>query len=183
MTDLYNESYPPSILGGGGGTPPATNVFPSAVTAGTPGAFSNPLSPPATLDIPDDLAELQSLGALGATAAWATGEYVDLEGGSTASWDGSAWIAGAAADEPDDDDPDEVTIPVLPTSIDVDFDPSEWNVDQVQAYIDNIADAGAHEDDPAVIAETQRVLELEIDGANRSTLVTWLDHRYGVVHP
>lgn len=76
--------------------PPALNVFPTTATAGTPGTFSNPGDPSATIDVPDDLAEINSLGALGNTAAWATDEHVLLEGGTSAYWDGSAWVAGRA---------------------------------------------------------------------------------------
>lgn len=64
-------------------------ILPSDVTAGSPGSF--PTSP-----IPYDLAELQSLGALGETTGWTTGQHVVLGDGSQAYWDGDSWEAGTA---------------------------------------------------------------------------------------
>ncbi len=46
------------------------------------------------VNAPDDLAALQSLGSLGQTSAWVTGEYVILWDGSEAYWNGSAWVVG-----------------------------------------------------------------------------------------
>ena len=56
-------------------------------TAGTPGGFDH--------DTPADLAAIQALGALGNSAPWAPGEYVQL-GAGDAYWDGTAWQSGVA---------------------------------------------------------------------------------------
>ncbi len=69
---------------GGGVTPPPDPS--TSATAGTPGSFD--------ADVPADLTELQGLGALGNTAAWAEGEYVVLGDASEAYWDGSDWVEG-----------------------------------------------------------------------------------------
>jgi hypothetical protein len=69
--------------GGGGKVPP------TGCTAGTPGAFT-----PAGCDVPDNLAELRGLGALGQTAAWATSQYVNLDPNGSAYWDGTTWQLG-----------------------------------------------------------------------------------------
>ena len=57
-------------------------------TAGTPGFFNN--------DIPTNLATLNSLGALGNTDAWTTGQWIVLMDASEAYWDASVWVAGKA---------------------------------------------------------------------------------------
>lgn len=61
---------------------------PVVAMTGMPGLFA-PIAPA-------DLATLQALGALGNSAAWATGEYVVLEDNSQAHWTGSVWAAGKA---------------------------------------------------------------------------------------
>lgn len=60
----------------------------TGVAAGTPGSFTG--------GVPLDLADLQAQGSLGETTAWAVGEYVLLQDGSQAHWDGAAWASGAA---------------------------------------------------------------------------------------
>jgi len=63
----------------------------SSVTEGAPGSFG-----PAGCTIPPTLDALTSLGALGATTAWAAGNWVDLGDGSQAHWGGVSWTAGVA---------------------------------------------------------------------------------------
>jgi hypothetical protein len=69
----------------------------SGVTAGTPGTFQ-----PSGVTPPADLAALKADAVVGdagsnkPVAAWVTGESVLLGTGS-AHWDGTAWLAGAAA--------------------------------------------------------------------------------------
>ena len=63
----------------------------SGCTAGGPGSFT-----PAGCDVPGSLAELTALGSLGQTAAWTTGQYVNLDPSGCAYWNGTAWAAGAA---------------------------------------------------------------------------------------
>jgi len=74
----YNQSGP-----AGGGAPP------TGVTPGAPGSFT-----PAGCDIPDNLAQLRACGSLGQTAAWTTGQYVNLDPAGSAYWDGTAWQLG-----------------------------------------------------------------------------------------
>ena len=62
---------------------------PVVAIAGNPGRFE-PVGNVA------DLPALQGLGALGNTAAWTTGQYVLLDDGSEAYWDGTAWATGRA---------------------------------------------------------------------------------------
>jgi len=57
----------------------------TTVTAGAPGNFD--------ADVPATLIVLVGLGALGATAAWTVGQFVNL-GTGTAYWDGGKWVAG-----------------------------------------------------------------------------------------
>lgn len=86
----YDESYPPSILGGG--TPP---VVPSTgATAGAPGTWTPAGStPPAN-----------AAGAGGVTASpatdWTVGQYVqgtDAGAAGEMNWSGTAWVAGKSA--------------------------------------------------------------------------------------
>lgn len=93
----YEASYPPSVWGGGPVTPP-TNVYPDGVTPGQPGTFTTSTGSP--IDIPDDLPDLQALGALGQTTAWATDDFVTLEDATAAHWDGAAWAQGPAPAPP-----------------------------------------------------------------------------------
>lgn len=71
-----------------GGTP----LRATSSTAGTPGSFT-----PAGCAIPDDFADLTASPAITSTpaTAWTTGQYVALQDGSRAHWNGTAWIAGA----------------------------------------------------------------------------------------
>ncbi|MFF3249736.1 hypothetical protein ACFYWP_01730 [Actinacidiphila glaucinigra] len=59
-------------------------------TAGTPGFFT-----PSGALAPDNLAGLAGVIAT-PTSAWTTGQYVTLGDISTAHWNGTAWVAGAA---------------------------------------------------------------------------------------
>lgn len=69
----------------------AGGIYPTGVTAGTPGSFT-----PTTTILPKSLGHLQSLGALGATTLWTVGQNVVLGDGTTAHWNGTAWATGAA---------------------------------------------------------------------------------------
>jgi hypothetical protein len=44
--------------------------------------------------IPQGLSALQALGALGSISAWTGDTFVTLGDGSTAWWNGTAWVAG-----------------------------------------------------------------------------------------
>jgi hypothetical protein len=66
-------------------------VAPTGVTPGVPGSFQ-----PAGATVPYDITVLRSLGALGQTVAWTTGQYVVLGDGSQAYWTSTAWNSGAA---------------------------------------------------------------------------------------
>jgi hypothetical protein len=59
--------------------------------AGTPGSYT-----PANSYGPEDLASATSVTA-SPTTAWTTGQYIVLEDGTFAHWDGTAWVAGKAA--------------------------------------------------------------------------------------
>lgn len=65
-------------------------VTPTAVSAGSPGAWT-----PAT-QAPNNLTQLRSLGALGQTVAWTVGQHVILDDTTHAYWDGDSWEAGNA---------------------------------------------------------------------------------------
>jgi hypothetical protein len=62
----------------------------TGATAGSPGSFT-----PGGSATPANLASLAGITPSPATA-WTTGQRVVLADGSTASWNGSAWVAGAA---------------------------------------------------------------------------------------
>lgn len=66
---------------------------------------------------------------------------------------GSALVEDAGAPDPDPVEPEEVTDG---------FDPGEHTVDEVKDYVDANPD------------EAQDVLDAELDGKNRVTLVEWL---------
>lgn len=70
----------------------ASGPAPTGATAGTPGTWTPVDSYPE--------ADLTSLIAAAITAspttAWTTGQYVLLQDGSQAHWNGTAWVAGAA---------------------------------------------------------------------------------------
>lgn len=57
-------------------------------TAGIPGSFNN--------DPPYDIYELASLGPLGQTTPWTTGQFVKLGDNSNATWSGVSWVGGIA---------------------------------------------------------------------------------------
>lgn len=64
---------------------------PFGVIPGTPGTFI-----PTGADIPANLSALNSMGDLGETTAWSSGQYVELDDASHAYWNGSTWVAGEA---------------------------------------------------------------------------------------
>lgn len=70
---------------------PLGGIVATTATAGTPGTYT-----PSGADLPLDLADLSDVTA-SPTSAWTTGQYVPLDDGSTANWNGTAWAAGAAA--------------------------------------------------------------------------------------
>jgi hypothetical protein len=70
-------------------TPLGASVATGA-SAGTPGTFT-----PDGSIVPANLAALASVIAT-PTSAWTTGQYVTLGDASTAHWDGTAWVSGAA---------------------------------------------------------------------------------------
>jgi len=75
--------------------PPAIAI--EGVTAGTPGSFV-----PANANVPANLAALQADPVIGdsgsnkPTAMWDTGQFILLGDGSSASWNGTEWVEGAA---------------------------------------------------------------------------------------
>jgi hypothetical protein len=80
------------------GSPTVDGTVPvEGVTAGTPGTYT-----PAAATPPYDLATLKAHPVIGdagsakPTAAWTEGQSVVLGDSSEASWDGTAWQAGAA---------------------------------------------------------------------------------------
>jgi len=69
---------------------PATGAI-----AGTPGTYE-----PEGADLPINLAALQAAitaANVSPSSAWTAGQYVELDDGTTAYWDGSAWQAGIAS--------------------------------------------------------------------------------------
>ena len=70
--------------------PDALGVPATGATAGSPGTYT-----PANSYGPEDLAGLATVTASPATA-WTTGQFITLRDGSTAHWDGAAWVAGVA---------------------------------------------------------------------------------------
>jgi hypothetical protein len=70
-------------------TPLGASVATGA-TAGTPGSFT-----PADSTVPANLAAMAGVIAT-PSSAWTTGQNVVLGDASTAHWDGSAWVSGAA---------------------------------------------------------------------------------------
>lgn len=70
----------------------------TGVTAGTPGEFA-----PGNATLPVNLAALKADAVVGdsgtskPTTAWTVGQYVVLGDSSQASWNGTAWVAGAVA--------------------------------------------------------------------------------------
>lgn len=87
MTDLWDGSYPPSVLHP---VPPAPP--PTGATPGTPGAWT-----PDGSDVPASVAEANALG-LSLGAAWPAGSYVVLDNASSTHcyWDGSKFVSGEA---------------------------------------------------------------------------------------
>ena len=61
------------------------------VVAGAPGHFT-----PDYARIPGNLSELNSLGALGQTTAWTSGQHVVLGDRSEAHWNGTTWVSDRA---------------------------------------------------------------------------------------
>lgn len=65
--------------------------LPSGVVAGSPGYFT-----PDYARVPGNLSELRSLGALGQTTAWTSGQHVVLGDSSEAHWNGAMWMSDRA---------------------------------------------------------------------------------------
>lgn len=63
----------------------------TGATAGSPGAAT-----PANSYFPETLASMSTVTATPSTA-WTSGQYVSLADGSTAHWNGTAWVAGPAS--------------------------------------------------------------------------------------
>jgi len=120
---------------------PVTN--PTGVVAGTPGHFT-----PTGCKVPSNLAQLQALGPLGQTAAWTTGQYVNLSPSGTAYWNGTAWALGVAAVVEDE----HVT------------SPQNFTIPDIEAWVD------AHPD----LADELLTNELS-RSTPRVTLVDWLE--------
>lgn len=70
--------------------PLALGVPATGATAGTPGTTT-----PANSYAPESFATIGSLTA-SPTTAWTTGQRITLRDGSTAYWNGTAWVAGTA---------------------------------------------------------------------------------------
>ncbi|MFY1688178.1 hypothetical protein [Plantactinospora sp. WMMB782] len=70
---------------------PIGGIEPETAVAGTPGIFE-----PLGADTPYNLAALAGVTA-DPTSAWSTGQHVELEDGSSAYWNGTAWTAGVAS--------------------------------------------------------------------------------------
>jgi hypothetical protein len=96
MTDLfldpYSESYPPSLWAP---VAPPPVVDPLDKTSAWPAAGTA-----ANLAALKAHATIGDSGTAKPTAAFTEGQYVKLADGSKASWDGTAWVAGAAPAAP-----------------------------------------------------------------------------------
>ena len=125
----------------------------TGATAGIPGTWTPPGSTP-----PASVAALIANPVTASPAtAWTLGQYVQTGTAGAAGqahWTGSAWVAGTAL-----------------------FTPVGQTIAQVQEHVNALGDFN----DPDVIAEIQRILDIERDNAARTTLIQWLDERLGVV--
>jgi hypothetical protein len=72
------------------GRAPAPAIVATGATAGTPGMFTPPGA-----DAPADLDALEDVVAT-PTTAWTVGQRIVLADGTTAHWNGTAWVAGSA---------------------------------------------------------------------------------------
>jgi hypothetical protein len=79
----FDQSYPPSLWGGG-------TITATGATAGTPGTFT-----PAGAAAPATGGAVASLPATPATA-WTTGQWVQAANGDQRWWNGVAWVVGKA---------------------------------------------------------------------------------------
>lgn len=70
---------------------PLGGIAATGATAGTPGSYT-----PDGADLPLTVAGMSGITA-DPTSAWTSGQYVLLEDGTKANWDGSAWAAGEAS--------------------------------------------------------------------------------------
>jgi hypothetical protein len=87
---MFDDEVPEAKIG----VQKVPGVTAAGATAGSPGSFT----PPGAA-APANLAALQTASpaiVASPTTAWATGEHVILGDASQASWDGTAWVAGAA---------------------------------------------------------------------------------------
>jgi hypothetical protein len=150
MTD-FDTSYPPSLW------EPAA-VPATGATAGIPGTWT-----PTDSQAPATVAALQggipnAVVASPATA-WTAGQYVQTRtagAAGQATWTGTQWVGGVAPA--------------------IQFTPVGHTIAEVQAFIEGLGEP----DDEDVIAETQRVLDIERANGQRTTLIAWLDERLGV---
>ncbi|MGC4928078.1 hypothetical protein [Streptomyces sp. DT117] len=69
---------------------PLGGTVATGATAGSPGSYT-----PSGAVAPANIAELAGVIAT-PTAAWSTGQYIDLADSTTAFWSGTAWAAGKA---------------------------------------------------------------------------------------
>lgn len=69
----------------------ALGVPATGATAGSPGTLE-----PANSYPPEDLTDAETGFTATPATAWTTGQYVVLEDGTEAHWDGTAWVAGRA---------------------------------------------------------------------------------------
>jgi len=94
MTDLstyYDQSYPPSVW-----TPPQPPA--TGATAGTPGTWTPGGSKPPA-NVADLIAGVPNPVTASPATLWTVGQYVQTSTvgtGGRASWNGTAWVAGAA---------------------------------------------------------------------------------------
>lgn len=148
----YQDSYPPSLWEP---VPPPADGRDSA----SPGdAFTEPQI---TAQDALNAAKLTPLGFIAnPLTAWTTGQSMSVNTTFLFNWTSTAWQAGAAAVEMQEEPQSEEQA----TEPDV-FDPSQYTVAVVQGYVANHPE------------ETQEVLDREIEGLNRVTLVTWLQER------
>lgn len=80
--------------------------------------------------------------------------------------------------EPEEPEVPEEPAPEPEPEPDPPFDPGDYTIADVQQYVEGLPGAP---DEPDVIAEVQRLLDLERNGQARVTLINWLDARLGAV--
>lgn len=121
-----------------------TKASATGATAGSPGVWT-----PAGCEVPETTGELSGVTASPATV-WGVGEYVVAADGNEVYWTGTAWAAGRAPAPP-------------PPGGEVAYDPADYTVEDVKAYVED------HPDEAAAVLDAERA------GSDRSTLVSWLE--------